>query len=85
MKAVFQRVRRLEIRFMPGRGPSRRFRIIVRRLDGEPGLENASCQRTLCPDGTVFELIRLDRSSGRTAFPSEEFEAWVERFPVSQA
>jgi hypothetical protein len=33
MRAVVQRVRRLEIRFMSGRGRLRRFRIIVRPLD----------------------------------------------------
>jgi hypothetical protein len=33
MRAVVQRVRRLEIRFMSGRGRLRRFRIFVRPLD----------------------------------------------------
>src|SRR5215471_65249 len=78
MRTVVQRVGRLEIRSLSGPGPMQRFRIIVRRLDREPGLENASCKRKLWPDGTLFELIRLDRSSpGRTAFSGEGFEAWI--------
>ncbi len=64
----------------------RRLRVIVNRLDRKPGLENASCQRMLWPDGTLFELIRLDRSrSGREDFRDEEFEAWITSFPVTRA
>jgi hypothetical protein len=27
----------------------------------EPSLENATCRRTLCPDGTVFEMIEFNK------------------------
>jgi hypothetical protein len=57
-----RRVGRLEDRSGIGTGmPRKVFRIVVRRLDGTPSVENAECSRTLCPDGTLLEVVRLDR------------------------
>jgi hypothetical protein len=42
----------------------------------QAGLENASCQRTLWPGGTQFELIRFDRNrAGGPDFTDAEFES----------
>jgi hypothetical protein len=42
--------------------PRKILRIVVRRLDRIPSVENATCSRTLCPDGTLLEMVRLDLS-----------------------
>jgi len=46
-----------------GSTPRKILRIVVSRLDSEPSLalEDAPCSRTLCSDGTLLEVVRLDR------------------------
>ena len=52
-------------------------------LDGEPGLENAECTRTPCPNGTLLEMVRLDRCRpGRERLSEEALDRFVESFPV---
>jgi hypothetical protein len=36
---------------------------VVRRRGCEPSFEQATCKRTLCPDGTLWEVVRLDKMS----------------------
>ena len=81
MKTVVRRVARLEDRLWSVRNSQPRFRIVVRRLDREPGLEQATCRRTLWPNGTLFESVYLG-ASGSDGFTDEEFERWIESFPI---
>jgi hypothetical protein len=59
-----RRVERLEERSGAGSKPRKALRIVLRRLDGTSSLENAGCTRTLCPNGTLIEMVRLDRCRG---------------------
>ncbi len=79
-----RRVDRLEDRSGVSSGKPREVdRIVVTCMDREPGLENAECTRTLCPDGTLLEVVRLDRSRPGLGRPSEEaLDRFVESFPV---
>ena len=60
--------------------PRRRHRIVVRGMDREPGLENAECTRTLCPDGTLIELVLL--ADSREELSDEAVDRFVESFPL---
>jgi hypothetical protein len=81
---LMRRIERLEERSGAGRGKPRKvLRIMVTCLGREPGLENAECRRTLCPDGTLLEVVRLDRSRpGRERLSEEDPDRFVESFPV---
>lgn len=46
--------------------------------------QDTSCKRSLCADGSVVEVIRLDQSTGGTAFTENEPDAWIERFPIER-
>ena len=86
MKAVIRRLRRLEDQFKPAGALWRRFRVVVRPSGskGLPGLQGATCQRTLCPDGTLMELICSGAGGDDPENITEEtFEAWVDSFPVT--
>ena len=83
MRTVARRVLRLENRLHLAGNPRQRVRIVVSRLDHRPSLEGATCQRSLCPDGSLLEVVRLDRSAeGRGALADEELDRWVEARPV---
>src|SRR5580658_7206990 len=86
MKAIARRLCRLENRFEAADGKPRHYqRMVVIRLDRMPGLEGATCLRTLLPDGTVSESVVLGRSrTGRDVSP-EELERWVASFPIEKA
>jgi hypothetical protein len=87
MRATLKRrVKQLEDRSGVGNGkPRKMHRIVVTSLGREPGLENAECHnRTLCPDGTLLEVVRLDRSRpGRERLSEEALDRFVESFPLS--
>ena len=85
MKAVIRRVARLEVRFAPAaRTPRQCFRTVVRRLDSPPSLQGATCTRTLMPDGTLYELVRLDRSHPDSAGATdEEIEEFIANVPIA--
>jgi hypothetical protein len=84
MKAITQRIRRLENQIRPlQKAP--RFRITVQGWGGEPGPAKARCQRSVWPDGTIFELIRFlghayDELQGGSL--EAEFEAWIDSIPT---
>jgi hypothetical protein len=83
MRVVARRVLRLENRLQVAANPRQCVRMIVQRADRRPSLENATCQRSLYANGTLLELVRLDRSDeGRKPLTDEELERWVETFPV---
>jgi hypothetical protein len=79
-----RRIERLEDRSGAGSGKPRRVqRIVVRGMDREPSLENADCHRTLCPNGTLLEVVRLDRCRpGRERLSEEALDRFIESFPV---
>jgi hypothetical protein len=46
-------------------------------------LEDATCRRTLWPDGTVFEMIEFNKhNEGPDELTDEELDRWLESFPV---
>lgn len=44
------------------------------------GFAVAKCVRYYCPDGTLFEVVRLDRI--REALTPTELDRWIETFPI---
>ena len=63
--------------------PRRRVRMMISMAGAGPSLENATCLRTLWPDGTLFEVVEFNRhNDGPDELTDEELERWLERFPV---
>lgn len=92
MKAITRRLNRIENRFSPPK-PRTRFRVVIRRedvdaplvrnRDREPSSENATCTRSLCSDGTLGEVVRLDNMGEGSERPSdEELNTWIAGFPI---
>ena len=55
----------------------------LRRLENlNPSLENATCRRTLCPNGTVLESVEFTTRSNGRELTQEELDKWVASFPV---
>jgi hypothetical protein len=78
-----RRVERLEERSGAGSKPRKVDRIVLTCLDREPSLENADCTRTLCPNGTLIEMVRFDRCRpGSERLSEEALDRFVESFPV---
>jgi hypothetical protein len=79
-----RRIARLEDRTSAASGKPRKVgRTVVRCMDREPSLENAECHRTLCPNGTLIEVVRFDRCRpGRERLREEALDRFVESFPV---
>ena len=42
-------------------------------------MEDATCTRTLWPDGTLFEMVEFNKHN---AGPDEELDRWLESFPL---
>jgi hypothetical protein len=52
-------------------------------MDREQSLEGSKCSRTLCPNGTLIEVVRFDRCRpGRERLSEEALDRFVESFPV---
>ena len=82
MKTVVRRLGRLEDWFGSAGIRRQGFRIVVRRMDRGPS-SNATCRRMIWPDGSLFEVVRLDKTGkDRVDFSEEELENWIENFPV---
>ncbi|MGA2580515.1 MAG: hypothetical protein ABSH24_31350 [Bryobacteraceae bacterium] len=85
MKTIAKRLCRLERAFAAAdRKPRDYFRVVLRRLDRVPGLEDATCRRTWWPNGTVCENVVLGGSSDGHAVTDEELEEWVQGFPIGE-
>ena len=55
----------------------------MRRRDREPSFEKATCKRTLCPDGTLWEVVRLDKIGEDGEQPTDaELNRWIAGFPI---
>ena len=94
MKAITRRLNRIENQLNPPPPKPRTwFRVVVRmedpdapmvrNLDREPSFENATCTRSLCPDGTLWEVVRLDKMSEGSEQPTDaELNTWIAGFPI---
>ena len=81
-----RRLRRLEDQFASADGKQRKsFRMVLRRLDHKPGLDGATCRRTLLPNGTLSESVVLGTSHPDRDLTDEELDRWVESFPIELA
>ena len=56
--------------------------IVLIWLDRKPGIEDATCRRTLWPDGTLFENVVLGTSHQGRDLTNEELDKWVDSFPI---
>lgn len=80
MKAIGRRLCRLEDRFAPRDKPRDRVRVVVSGIGPEECLQNATCERTLCANGSLVEVVRLNGSvDGLT---DEDLDKFVESFPI---
>ena len=83
MKTVIRRLTKLEHQLGYSGKPRERFRMVIRRADSAPTLEGATCKRSLCPDGSLFEFVKfLEPSDGSHELSQEEIDRWVETFPI---
>jgi hypothetical protein len=94
MKAITRRLNRIENQLNPPPPKPRTwFRVVVRmgdpdaqlvrRRDREPSFEKATCNRSLCPDGTLWEVVRLDKiCEGGEQPTDEELNTWIRGFPI---
>ncbi len=91
VKAITRRLNRIENQLNPPPPKPRTwFRVVIRREDPdapvtrslgrEPSFEEATCTRSLCPDGTLWEVIRLDNISAQPT--DAELSTWVAGFPI---
>ena len=94
MTTITRRLSRLEDQFWPPAAqPRTRFRVVVsmrdpdapavRRPSREPSFEKATCKRTLCPDGTLWEVVHLDKIGEDGERPTDdELNSWIAGFPI---
>ena len=94
MKAITRRLNRIENQLNPPPPKPRTwFRVVIRREDVdapavrrrgcEPSFEKATCTRSLCPDGTLWEVVRLDTMSEGGEQPTDaELNRWIAGFPI---
>ena len=85
MKSLARRVHRLQRQFAPIpdylQNPRDRFRLVVSGMDHPLNLETSRCTRTLCPNGTLMEVLHLDGIRGN--LNDEELDRFVGSFPVN--
>ncbi len=94
MKAITRRLNRIEDQLSPPPPKPRTwFRVVVRMDDFEapfvrkpncePSFEKATCKRSLCPDGTLWEVVRLDEIAECSEQPTDaELNTWIAGFPI---
>ena len=58
------------------------LRVVVSGVVGPCDLATATCRRTLCPDGTLLELVTLNSSTN--GLSDEELERFVTSFPIEE-
>lgn len=83
MRAVTRRVAALENRIWSAGRPRERFRMIVSRRDARRCLDGASCKRSLCSNGLLMEVIRLNKCDARhDDLTDEQLDLWVGSQPI---
>jgi hypothetical protein len=83
VKAIAKRLRRLEDYSTVNGKPRDRLRLVVRRMDRTSGLEGATCHRTLFPNGTLSEIVRLDKSNGGCEPTEDQLDRWIACLPIA--
>ena len=48
----------------------------------KPSLVGATCQRTLSPDGTLWEMMHFTNHNYGRELEQDEIERWVDGFPI---
>jgi hypothetical protein len=85
MSALTRRVNRLQRQFAPARdylqNPHERLRLIVSAMDHDLSLATSRCIRTLCTNGTLIEVVRLDGIRGELS--DDALDQFVSGFPVN--
>ena len=74
------RLVRLEDRFAPRDKVRECVRLVVGTIGPAEGLQNATCQRTLCANGCLTEVVRLNGSGD--GLTEEDLDRFVESFPI---
>ena len=83
MKIIDRRLRELENRFGSPDRPRPRIRLEIRTLGSKLCLEDATCQRTMCSDGTLLEVVDFKKhDEGPDELTDEELNRWLEGFLV---
>ena len=83
MKTMNRRVTTLEDRFRPaGWKPRKVLRLLIGRAGAKRRLEGATCQRSLCPDGTLIETVRFYPHKDGPEVADDELERWIVTCPV---
>ena len=72
----------IEGRARSGGGATESLPNKTRPLGRELDLENSTCQRTLCADGTVSESIVLVAGNQGRELSDNDLEEWVAGFPI---
>ena len=66
--------------------PKQRIPFIVSGVVSVADLSASRCARTLCPDGTLWDYVRLDDGQGNLAsthgLSDEALNDWIESFPI---
>jgi hypothetical protein len=83
MKAMNRRLFKLEDRFRPvGWKPRKVLRLLIGMAGARRSLEGATCQRSLCPDGTLIETMWFHPHNDGPEVTDDELERWIATFPV---
>jgi hypothetical protein len=85
MNTLARRVQRLQRQFAPApdyrHNPRERLRVIGAAMDHDLSLATSTCSRTLCGDGTLLEVVKLDGIRGDLS--EEALDQFVSGFPVN--
>ena len=83
MKTIVQRITQLEDQFGSADKPRPRLRLLVMDLGSKLCLADATCTRTLGPDGVLMESVRFQNyREGPDQLSEEEIDRWADTFPV---
>jgi hypothetical protein len=83
MRAITHRLCQLEDQIGSADRPRRRLRLMIMRAGARPCLEDATCTRMLCVDGSLLETVQFKKDNDGPKEPTqEEVDAWVDAFPV---
>jgi hypothetical protein len=84
MRAVARRLAKLEDQICSAAKPRRRLRIVI-MADARPRCEDAECTRTLCPDGTLMEVVQFEGCRQGDHEPTDgEIEEWINTVPIQR-
>jgi hypothetical protein len=83
MKTIARRISRLEDQYGSANKPRPRLRLLVMGLGSKLCLADATCTRTLGPDGVLMESVHFqNHREGPDHLSEEEIDRWADTFPV---